>query len=448
MLGDFRSGRSKTGAKAALNESAHDGVIPRTGVATVLPFFLALLLATLSWGCGQNFKNTIDLRGYENLARTSPNAFMESSTSPVELYLYIDSDNDIFGKDAADQVENQGEVLATNLKAITKTIAADPKLASTFAIHYYLDRGKKLREGDLESSELFHFCGVAGKEEITSLGETDSRDPKYLKNLLSKSCYPNSKKHVIIWSHGAGYRTQKDFDYHPTDSDTPDTSPSFHISSLIQAIPDHFAESLLFDSCFMATLEIATLAESKAKTLVASQFELPNEGYQYTTLTTLFQTTTETIDFVREIRKVSEAKFRELGISAPIAILDLTKLKPIRDALATVWTTLEKVRKNNYAEFRRRIRRGKDGDLLFLGQATFGQSETIATDFLNKLRDALESQRGSLSFALPHSLAAKDDDMESIRTNQPTLYQEWVQRFPNWSEYDQNISHSLEGVSL
>lgn len=337
--------------------------------------------------------------------------------SPVEFYFYVNSDQDILGTARDGTIENQGEILADELESLTVS-----SRTAGLGIHIYLDRGLPLHAGDPVDSEAFDSC-TGGAPTRVPHPETNSRDPENLKKLLAKSCYSNAKRFVIFWSHGNGFRTQKDFDYDPT-------AGTFHISSLISAIPDGFAEGVLFDSCSMASLEIASLLTKKAHYLLSSQFELPNEGLNYGGLITLVKTTRDSVEILKEIQTASEKEFHTLEINAPLIIVDLTRVDSVVAAFREAWTLTDSERESDYSHFRDSVVRGAgDGDVLFLIE------RAKSPELRNTLKAALLSGRGSLSFALPARGNALDSDFESVATEFPKLFRTWSEKFPNWADY-------------
>ncbi len=424
--------RSGGGAIETLGEVFRDIVAPAHSVRILAP---ALLAAFTLFGaaCGK----APNLEGYSPLpAESASLESPETVATPVEFYFYINSDNDILGirenGPEAGRAENQGELLFESLLRDTGLLPAG------VGVHVYLDRGAEIRKGDEVSSETFSHCsGSAVAWPAEKLGETDSRDPIHLRRLLARSCAKDSKKFVILWSHGEGFRVQKDFDYHPGIT-TSAIGPAFHISRLITAIPDGFAEAVLFDSCSMASLEIATLVAPKARYLLSSQFLLPNDGLQYAGAWKLLAKNRETRTLLREIRMESETRFREIGIMAPLVIVELEKLPELEIAFRSAMEAGLPKDSTQYAEFRESVLRGeKDGDVLFLLQKHGTR---------NALAAALDQGRGSLHFALPSAwpeTTSIDSDLENVAMADPELFRTWSEKFPNWALHRNVQAHEV-----
>ncbi|MBS1961765.1 MAG: hypothetical protein JST04_06085 [Bdellovibrionales bacterium] len=372
--------------------------------------FAVLVLSLLGSGCGSRTAGT-------SASAESAALPAESGPEPVEFYFYLNGDSDILGARPDGEIDHQAEIVYDELRALLP--------AANFGVHAYLDRGISLRGGDPIDSETYDRCADAPAE-IRALGETDSADPRYLRELLAKRCYPAAKRFVALWSHGDGYRVQNDYDFDPSDR-------GFHVSTLLREIPDGFAEAVLFDSCAMASLEVASLLEGKAKWMLASQFELPNVGIRYGGLPALLGKSRETGAILSLLRADSERAFAETGATAPLVLLDLAKLPAVSEAFARAWAAatakVAAAGGDAYAEFRSSVLRGaRDGDLYFL-------FSRYAPDAMPALTAALESGRGSLHFALPATTSDRDADLEAVAASAPEVFRTWSEKFPNWAAY-------------
>jgi hypothetical protein len=381
---------------------------------------LAIAGFALLSGCGSGVKVS------QTNAKNPTSVVGGASVPRVEFYFYLNSDSDILGTRPDGTIDNQGEILYDQLKSLATT--------EGFGLHIYLDRGQAYRAGDPTDSETYDRC--AGEPAVKKLlGETDSVDPKYIADLVAKNCYADAKRFIILWSHGDGFRVQDDFDYNPGDH-------AFHISTLLSAIPDGFAEAILFDSCAMADLEIAALVEKKAKWMVASQYELPNIGIQYAGLPASLAKSRDTVSILSGLRTDSEKAFAEIEMRAPLALLDLSKIEAVRVAFIAAWAAAATDRAKDYLAFRASVLRDRDADLFYLFGAYSPASKAV-------LAAALESGRGSLHFALPRTAGDLDEDLEGVAKAVPSVFRTWSEIFPNWSAYAQlRSSTPPQGVSL
>ena len=149
---------------------------------------------------------------------------------------------------------------------------------------------------DVQESIRYHIKGGEVKE-IARLGETNTGDPKILKNFIEESAkaYPSEKLMVIVWSHGTGV---DDFDiysakrerYFVPEEEIEEIAISFDDSAkdfldnieLQKALDVDIPIDILgFDACLMGMFEVAYQLRNQAKFIVGSQFVEPASGWDY-----------------------------------------------------------------------------------------------------------------------------------------------------------------------
>ena len=130
------------------------------------------------------------------------------------------------------------------------------------------------------------------QEKIKEYSNKDALDPSNMQALLADAMrlYPAEKYTLILWSHGLGWV--------PTHTDLgvmsrslfPDIAvKSFGVSGgkqmelleLANGIPDHTFETIIFDACFMGSIEVAYELRNKSNYLIASPSEIIAEGFPY-----------------------------------------------------------------------------------------------------------------------------------------------------------------------
>lgn len=133
-------------------------------------------------------------------------------------------------------------------------------------------------------------------EIIPYSADFQSSNPKTMKTILEKikRQFPSEKYTLILWSHGTGWLPQ-DFDLQQ-DSDIPSKSfgkekyAEMSIFDLKEALPDSGFETIIFDACFMASVEVLYELRQKSKFFIASSAEILQTGFPYEKLTPLFFT--------------------------------------------------------------------------------------------------------------------------------------------------------------
>src|SRR5690606_15083479 len=93
----------------------------------------------------------------------------------------------------------------------------------------------------------------SGREiESRELGETDSGDPRWVRELLSVRADSGSggtARVMVFWSHGLGWRPVEDFDHS-------EPGRSFDYASFSEALSGEWLDLVIFDACSMAYLEV------------------------------------------------------------------------------------------------------------------------------------------------------------------------------------------------
>ena len=127
----------------------------------------------------------------------------------------------------------------------------------------------------IEDGELF---------EIKRIGLRNMGDPNTLADFITFGIetYPAEKYALIMWDHGggaiAGFGHDEKFLYYDGGSlSLPEMDYAFRKAGL----GDQKLEWLGFDSCLMATVEMALIASQYAKYLVASEDLEPGDGWDY-----------------------------------------------------------------------------------------------------------------------------------------------------------------------
>lgn len=133
--------------------------------------------------------------------------------------------------------------------------------------------------------------------EYKRLGETNTGDPRVLKNFIEESAkdFPSQKLMVVIWSHGTGvddynfYEAKRELYFVPQEEieeiaiATDDAAQDFLDNIELQkALNTSVKIDLLgFDACLMGMFEIAYQLRKHAEVVVGSQYVEPASGWDY-----------------------------------------------------------------------------------------------------------------------------------------------------------------------
>ena len=171
---------------------------------------------------------------------------------------------------------------------------------------------------------------------LLSAGKSPMGDPVVLAGFINfcTAYYPAEQYGLILWNHGGG--TIQGFGHDERYEDDPgrammklrDMERAFSAS-----VPAGGLAFLGFDTCLMATLEMAAVAQPYARYLIASQDLEPADGWDYSFLGHIRPGDTGA-DIGLDIIRYYEAFYRESSLDhlLTLSLVDLAKLKPLYNA--------------------------------------------------------------------------------------------------------------------
>lgn len=92
--------------------------------------------------------------------------------------------------------------------------------------------------------------------------------------------YPSKKYSIILWSHATGWLPPNAL----VRSFGESNNFQMDIHNLAQAIPSHCFETLIFDACYMGSVEVAYELKDKANYIIASPSEITTLGFPYSSI--------------------------------------------------------------------------------------------------------------------------------------------------------------------
>lgn len=126
---------------------------------------------------------------------------------------------------------------------------------------------------------------------IKTYQEIDPLQPENMKYLLNEVVqkYPSQKYSLILWSHGTGWvpsntilRSQlKSYSNIPVKSFGQSNGKQMNITDLANGIPDNRFNTIIFDACYMASIEVLYELRNKANYIISSPAEILAQGFPY-----------------------------------------------------------------------------------------------------------------------------------------------------------------------
>jgi len=177
-------------------------------------------------------------------------------------------------------------------------------------------------EGDFEGVVRYEITepdptGTAHRTVIARLPELDSGDPKTLRGSLKWGFarYPARKRVVVVWNHGAGFRTRlprRDIAY----DDSGTALDMNEIDTVFQAAgvgPQNRISILGFDACLMNMVEIVHHLRRRAEYIVGSEQTEPGDGWPYDEVLALLNRNEGVSTTARKIVSHYIASYRKVG---------------------------------------------------------------------------------------------------------------------------------------
>lgn len=122
---------------------------------------------------------------------------------------------------------------------------------------------------------LFEIDGTI----IEQYAEENSAEPTVLRRVITqaKSLYPQARFNLLVFSHASGWLPSNTL-VSPR-SVLVDGSDQMELSDFADAIPDQAFEYIIFETCFMAGIEVAYELRHKADYILASSAEIVSPGF-------------------------------------------------------------------------------------------------------------------------------------------------------------------------
>lgn len=236
----------------------------------VLIFVLVLILITT--GC---------------VGVTPPNANIPEWT----VMVYLDADNNLesAGIDDINEMEMVGSTPEVNIVVQFDRIPYSVLAANNQG--YFDDTSN----GDWTNTRRYYITQDSDPYQISSdlksdLGELNMGDPQTLIDFASWAVanYPAKKYLLVIWNHGGGFRSTsltKDIAWDDTSGGDRITMQELEYAlSAISIQAGKNIDIVGMDACLMAMTEVAYQIKDYVDILVASEENVPNDGWPYDTI--------------------------------------------------------------------------------------------------------------------------------------------------------------------
>lgn len=128
---------------------------------------------------------------------------------------------------------------------------------------------------------LFEISGKNKLEQLAVYDEENSADAKVFNRFLREAAvkYPGASFNLLVFSHASGWMPEGSFRNPSTRSIVEDRGHEMDLQDFASAIPDGMFQSIVFEACHMAGIEVAYELKDKARYIIGSSAEIVSPGF-------------------------------------------------------------------------------------------------------------------------------------------------------------------------
>lgn len=314
---------------------------------------------------------------------TTPDTPAEAKHTHTLLFYFMGNETGLTG----DMDKNITKILTA---AIENNIVGD---SNHIAIFY--DRGDFTRLTKIEKD------AATGRTKQVTIEEYNKMEscltPTFISNVLAKvkKELPADTYGLVVSSHGGGWVPSSIYDEHiKTRFIGQDGDEWLEVPQLAEGLKDTHFDYILFDACFMASVEALYDLRSTADYIIASPTEVLGSGFPYSTILSLLFTNDHSL------QDVCEAYMNEYkNSSATISLTDCSQLDALAAAMKTVLASVDEKTVvttdiQGYEGFEPHLY----FDLLQYVEALVGTSTPTYTTFKNALDKAVVYEKHTATF--------------------------------------------------
>ncbi|PVX49872.1 cysteine peptidase C11 family protein [Balneicella halophila] len=187
--------------------------------------------------------------------------------------------------------------------------------------------------------ELKVVDGTVTKEVVMTYDEHDSTDPAVMKGVINdiKTEFAATKYGLVLWSHATAWMPKNADNMISTRSFGDDYGQEMDINVLADALSSFHFDFILFDACYMASIEVAYELRDVADYLIASPMEVMAKGFPYELIVNKFFTIPNADlqgiarDFYNHYNS-QEGDYR----TASVVLADMSKIEKIASSMQTI----------------------------------------------------------------------------------------------------------------
>ena len=224
------------------------------------------------------------------------------------VLVYFAADNNLSGSVEGDIAAMEEGLLHTDMHNGNLLVYVDKKGQSPQLLRL-VQEGDSVRRKLIEEYAIDHASATAERLHQVLQQVTDS--------------YPSNRYGLVLWSHGTAWLP---FDYkNYLRSFGTDTGNHFmSVNDLTAALSDYHFDFLLFDACYMASLEVAYALRHCTDYLIASPTEVLADGFPYQLfMQDLFTPEANVVDIATQFYTYYQSSYGTVSVTKTAELADL-----------------------------------------------------------------------------------------------------------------------------
>ena len=224
------------------------------------------------------------------------------------VLVYFAADNNLSGSVEGDIAAMEEGLLHTDMHNGNLLVYVDKKGQSPQLLRL-VQEGDSVRRELIEEYAIDHASATAERLRQVLRQVTDS--------------YPSDRYGLVLWSHGAAW-LPSDYKNYLRSFGTDTGNHFMSVNDLTAALSDYHFDFLLFDACYMASLEVAYALRHCTDYLIASPTEVLADGFPYQLfMQDLFTPEANVVDIATQFYTYYQSSYGTVSVTKTEELADL-----------------------------------------------------------------------------------------------------------------------------
>ena len=224
------------------------------------------------------------------------------------VLVYFSADNNLSGSVEGDIAAMEEGLLHTDMHNGNLLVYVDKKGQSPQLLRL-VQEGDSIRRELIEEYAIDHASATAERLHQVLQQVTDT--------------YPSDRYGLVLWSHGTAW-LPPDYKNYLRSFGTDTGNHFMSVNDLTAALSDYHFDFLLFDACYMASLEVAYALRHCTDYLIASPTEVLADGFPYQLfMQDLFTPEANVVDIATQFYTYYQSSYGTVSVTKTAELADL-----------------------------------------------------------------------------------------------------------------------------